>query len=497
MVAQIVQMVLGFVTRTIFLKYLSAEYLGVNSLFSNILSMLSLAELGLTSAFLFELYKPLSENNKPQIAVIIKYLKKTYQIVGLVVFVTGLVLIPFLDQIIAHKPQTVVEDIRILYLFFLFNSASGYFFSYKISLLDADQKISVSTLNSVKFLIIQNLLQIVVLVFMQNFLLYLTVQLLVQLFSNFWISRIVDKKYPFLSEHNHLKIDAAVRNRITKNVQASFLVKIGGVLVNGTDNLFISYFVGLALLGKFSNYVMLFAMVNSILMIIFASIKSSVANFVVKESLERQREIFQTLNFLNFLCFGISALLILFCINDFIKIWVGSQYVLSDKIPVLLAVNFFMVGMQNGFWTFKGAYGFFNYGKYMVLGTAVINLVLSYFLGSQAGIVGILAATAIARLTTNFWYDPFVVLKHGLKQNPLFYMGRFLYYLLVLALIFGGSRLIFKNLELTGILSVIVRFFITLLVSAVMIFIFFARSSEVQKTLLLLQNFNPVSKFRK
>lgn len=495
-IAQIIQMVLGFVSRTVFIKYLSAEYLGVNSLFSNILSMLSLAEFGLTAAFVYELYKPLSENNKPQIAIIVRYLKKTYHIVGLVIFITGLVLLPFLDQIIAHKPATVTEDLRILYLFFLFNSASGYFFSYKISLLDADQKISLSTINAIKFTIIQNVLQILVLVFTQNFLFYLAVQLLVQLFSNFWISRIVDKKYPFLSESNHLKIDVEVRKRIRKNVQASFLSKIGGVMVNGTDNLFISYFVGLALLGKFSNYVMLFALVNSMLMIIFANIKSSVANLVTKESLERQREVFRTLNFLNFIFFGTSALLIFFCINNFISVWVGEQYVLPTDIPFLLAINFFIVGMQNGFWTFKGAYGFFTYGQYLVLGTATINLILSYFLGLQYGIVGILAATAIARFFTNFWYDPYIVLKFGLKENPLVYAWRFLKYILVLSLIFICCYLTFGIFSILGVGAIVMKFMITVSISSICIFLFFGKSKEMQKVLILFQTVKKFVKYR-
>lgn len=497
MFAQGMQMLLSFVTRTVFINFLSAEYLGINSLFSNVLAMLSLTELGITSAFIYELYKPLSENNKTQIAVIIKYFKKAYHWVGIIIFISGLLLIPFLNQIIAKKPINIIEDIRIIYLFFLFNSASGYFFSYKISLLDADQKISVSILNSVKFLIIQNVLQILVLVFTQNFLFYLSVQLLVQLLSNFWISRIVDKKYPFLSEHNHLRIEASIRKNIVKNVKATFLQKIGLVLVNGTDNLFISYFVGLAILGKFSNYVMLFSLANGILMIIFANLKSSVANFVTKEPIERQREVFRTINFLNFLFFGISSLLIFFCINDFVNIWIGEKYILPMNITLFLAVNFFMVGMQNSFWTFKSAFGFFTYGKYLVMVTAIINLFLSYFLGRTFGIVGILVSTAIARIVTNFWYDPYIVLKNGLKQNPIHYLLRFSLYIFVLGLAYYISWFILRNFVQHNLISLATKFFTTLIISLILILLFFGKSVEIQKTLEFLKNFKRFSNLKK
>lgn len=479
-VAQLIQMILGFVSRTVFIKYLSAEYLGVSSLFSNILMMLSLAELGIASAFIYELYKPLSEKNHEQTAVILRYFKKTYRIVGLAVLVAGLLLLPFLNGIIAEKPATITEDIRLIFLFYIFGSASSYFFSYKISMLDADQRISVSTLNNMKFLIGQNIVQILLLIFTQNFLLYLGVQIVSQFLSNIYISKIVIKQYPFLSKYKDIKLSSKSRENIITNVKATFLTKIGGVLVNATDNIFISMFVGLAVLGKYSNYVMLFGLVSSFLMIIFANIKSSVAHFVINESLERQREMFRMINFMNFVCFGVSSLLIYFCINDFIQIWVGESYVLPSYIPLILAVNFFMVGMQNGFWTFKAAYGYFRYGRYMVLGTALINLLLSYVLGMEFGIVGIITATAIARLITNFWYDPYIVLKKGLKQRPIDYVYRFALYLFILLSVASFIYFLFLHLHVQIWLQIILKILIIIPCTVAMIYLFMGKTAEVQ-----------------
>lgn len=364
--AQIIQMVLGFISRTIFIKYLAIEYLGVSSLFSNILSMLSLAELGLGAAFVYSLYKPLAEGNKTEITTIIKFYKKTYIVVGIFIFITGLALLPFLSNIIPEKPATIVEDIRLIYLIYIFNTGSSYFFSYKVSLLDADQKMAVATKNYIKFSVVQQLLQIIILIVTSNFILYLLTQSVMQFLSNFHISKIVDKTYPFLRENNHLKIDKDVKNKIVSNVKATFFAKIGQVLVTGTDNLFINYFVGLAVLGKYSNYLMLMAMVSGMVMIIFTNLKSSIANVIVKETLEKQREIFQVLNFW---LFGLCAVIFIFSVEDFISMWIGRQFLLPSYIVLMMAVSFFMVGMNNGFWTFKAAFRFFNEGKYMVTGT--------------------------------------------------------------------------------------------------------------------------------
>lgn len=468
LLAQAVQMVLGFVSRTVFIQYLSAEYLGVSSLFSNILTMLSLAELGIASAFIYELYKPLADKNEEQVAVILRYFKKAYHWVGISVFVIGLVLLPFLNDIIAEKPTTITEDIRIIYLFYIFNSASGYFFSYKISLLNADQKISVATAYTIKFSIAQTLLQILILILTQNFLLYLLVQILCQLASNIFVSYVVDKQYPFLFRYKTVTLNAQSRTNILTNVKATFFTKIGGVLVNGTDNIFISAFVGLAILGKYSNYVMLLGLVSSVLMIVFSNIQSSIAHFVLTETLERKRELFRTLNFLNFVGFGLTSLLFYFVVNDFVLLWIGKKYLLETQIALVMIVNFFMVGMQNAFWAFKSAHGFFKHGRFMVLGTAALNLVLSYFLGKNLGIFGILLATAISRLLTNFWYDPFIVLKLGLQENPLHYSLRFAMYLSILVLTGFSAHFIFQFIHFSPwilipikIIGVVTLFFST------------------------------------
>lgn len=476
--SQLIQMVLGFVSRTIFISYLAVDYLGVNSLFTNIISVLSLAELGVGSAFIYALYKPLAEKNAFEIATIIAFYKRVYMFIGAFIFVAGLCLLPFLSSLVPPQSSVITEDIRVIYFLFLFNSASTYFFSYKLSLLDADQKSATITLNTTVFLLIQNALQILVLVLTQNFILYLVVQVLCALSSNYYISRIVDKQYPYLSEFKTASIDVSLKSSILKNTKATFLVKIGGILVNSTDNLIINYFVGLAVLGKFSNYVMLVAIVSNFLVIIFANIRSSVANFVVTESQENQRSIFYALNFINFWLYGLSFLFIVFLMNDFISLWIGLNYVLSLKIALMVGINFFMVGMQSAFWTFKSSYGFFRQGRYMVLLTALLNLVLSFMFGYYYGVFGVLFATAIARLLTNFWYDPYVVLTMGLALNPLTYVFRFAKYIAVLLV--SGLLIYFSShfLPYSLLVSFIFKICLCLLIPNVLIVAVFRSTPE-------------------
>ena len=487
-VSQVVQMILGFITRTIFIKYLAVEYLGINSLFSNILSMLSLAELGIGSAFIYSLYKPLADKNEYEIATILQFYKKIYVGIGIFIFISGLLIIPFLNDIIPAKPNTITENLTFLYLIFLFNSASTYFFSYKISLLEADQKSAVITLNTTVFLVFQNIFQIIILVVTQNFILYLLVQLFCNLASNFWISNTVNKRYTFLSNYKKEKVDVVLKNSILGNAKATFLVKIGGVIVNGTDNLIINYFVGLTFLGKFSNYIMLVAIASSFLQIFFFNLKASIANLTVTENKEKQKEIFDVMNFANFWFYGLAAVLITILINDFIVIWIGKEFQLAFSIAIMLAINFFMVGMQNAFWTFKTIYGFFEQGKYLILLTAALNLILSFIGGYFYGIFGVLLATGIARLVTNFWYDPYIVLKLGLGVNPKEYISKFIKYVVILIVSTLIIYYISSFLNFSVVLNFVIKIMLCLLITNGFILLVFKNEPEFKKIKELISN---------
>lgn len=477
-IGQLIQTAAGFANRTIFVYYLSVEYLGLNGLFASILSMLALAELGLGSAFTYSLYKPLAEGEKQTIAGILGLYRKAYHTIGITIFIIGLALMPFLNAIIGPKPEAITENIYILYLFFLFNTAATYFFSYKIALLNADQRNYISTFNYSVFFVLQNVVQIIVLIWTRNFLYYLCAQAVFQLASNFSISIITDKYYPFLKTFRKEKIDPFIRKGIIKNAKATFLIKIGGVLVNNTDNLIINYFSGLVLVGLASNYNLLIGIATAMIVQIFNNVSSSIAQVNVRETKAKQYEVFSLINFANFWIYGWGAIAISLLMGDFIQLWIGEKFVLPFSIAVMLAVNFFMVGMQSAVWTFKSTYGFFNEGKYLVILTAILNLLFSFVLGSVYGLFGILLATALARVSTNFWYDPFVVFKKGLQKPPSTYALKLAMYVVVLLITFVTTYFALQwNMTLTWWVF-IAKAFLCLLIPNLIFVVFFFKREE-------------------
>lgn len=480
-IAQISQMILGFVSRTIFIKFLAVEYLGVNGLFSNILSLLSLAELGIAGAISYSFYKPLADKDEVKIAALINFSAKIYTSIALIVAVLGLLVVPFLDDIVKNPPKELANDLVIIYLLFLFNTVSAYFLQYKISIFQADQRSYLIFKNNTLFFFLQNLFQILVLLFFKNFIFYLIIQTIFQLLGNVVLSFKVNKYYPFLKKYKEVKLDSESKKQIYSNVKSNSFIKIGGIVVNSTDNLILNYFSGIAMVGLLSNYNLLIGLGSSLIVQVFSSLTASVANINAIESQDKKIETFNLINFMNFWIYGVVSVVIIFLINDFILIWIGQNYILPISVVILLVINFYMYGMQNAVWMFKFTFGIFKQGQYLILLTALINLVLSFVFGYYYGLVGILAATAIARLLTNAWFDPYIVFKLGLNSNPVNYLIKYINYFLVLLLSIAILFSINYFLFFEGLLASILKLGIVLFVPNFLIFVFYKNSEEYKR----------------
>jgi O-antigen/teichoic acid export membrane protein len=213
---------------------------------------------------------------------------------------------------------------------------------------------------------------------------------------------------------------------------------------------------------------------------VFANLTGSIANVNVKETLEKKREVFHIVNFANFWVYGLASIGFIVLVNDFITVWIGNQYTLSFDVVLILALNFYMVGMQNAVWTFKGTFGLFKQGRWLVIGTAIINLVLSFLLGSYFGLFGILLSIAIARAITNSWYDPYVVFTIALELNASDYFIKYLKYLLVLLLILAVLFGIFYLFPLNGLLGLLFKLFLCFVIPNVLIYLIFRKTNEMK-----------------
>lgn len=428
--------VIGYICRIIFVRCLAAEYLGINGLFSNILSMLSLVELGIGSAMGYALYHPLAKDDKEKITSLMALYKKSYNIIGIVVALLGIMMIPLLQYIIV-KPQQIVENIYIIYLVYLFNTASSYFFSYRSALLIAAQKNYIVSGVNYAITTIVSIIQIPILLITQNFMIYLICQSIGVFINNVIVSMWAKHDYPYIEKKNVKPITKKEKRQMAVNIKALTINKIAAMLVNNTDNIVITYFNGLISTGVISNYTLLTGTLGSITSQLFNGITASVGNLNAVENNKKKYNFFRILNLANFWIYGWCCIGIFLVSGEIVKICFGQKFVLDMQIPLVLAINFYLVGMNNAVLIYKNAMGLFKYGQYLLILTAMINLVLDVILGKMWGMFGIFLATIIARVLTNTWYEPYAVFKYGLEKNFKEYIKIFLEYVVVL--IFTGA----------------------------------------------------------
>ena len=469
--------VLGFVCRMVFVKCLSADYLGVNGLFTNILTMLSLAELGVGSAIVYALYKPLAENDEEKIASLMRLYSKAYRMIGTLIAVVGLALMPFIKLIIQEQPN-ISESIYLLYGINLFNTASSYFFSYRSSLLIAAQRNYIVSGINYAITILQSVLQMVFLLKFRNYLGYLLIQTAGTFVFYILVSYVATKQFPFIRKKDVKPLPKNEQKMLFSNIRDLMIYKVSSLLVNSTDNILITFFNGLATTGIASNYTLLVNTLNSLLSQVFNGLTASIGNHNASESGEKRYQMFSFLNMMNFWIFGWAALGIFFCSSDLVQLCFGEEYVLSTEIPFVMALNFLSVGMMNAVWTYKHTLGLFHYGRFIQFFTGILNIVFSVLLGTYWGLFGILFATFIARLFTSLWYDPYAVFKYGFQKSLSIYAKKIAKYLVVLSVSAILCRISFLVVNGGILVRTLLKMVLCSLVSNAVFWIAFHRSEE-------------------
>ena len=427
--SQIVTILLSFIVRTVFIKVLSAEYLGINGLFTNIITMLSLADLGIGIAIPYTLYKPLANDDKRKLKSLMTLYSKIYNVIGIVILVLGILITPFLKYIIKEVPD--IKNLNLIYILFIVNSACSYFFVYKKLLLDSDQKGYIATKIIMNMTVIKSFIEIVILIISKNYIFYLSVSIIITILQNFLISRKCDKIYPFLKNTNSDKVTKTDLDELKKNTSALIIYRVGTVALNGTDNIIISKFVGIVMVGIYSNYLLIVNAITKIISQIFDAITSSIGNLVVTTNNEKSEDIFYKLQFLNFWLYTFFGACVIVLINPFMKIWAGENYVLDNMTAYIIGLNLYIYGMQSVVSSFRNAYGLFVQGKYRPIIMTIVNIVLSIILAQSMGVFGVILATVISRLFVTGLYDPIIVFKYGFKKSSKWYFITYFKYFLL------------------------------------------------------------------
>lgn len=469
---------LKFIVRMVFIKTLPIEYLGVNGLFTNVLAMLSLAELGIGPAIVYSLYKPLAYGDKETVKSIMRLFKKVYIAVGGIILVLGLLLFPFLDSFI--KDGQGVPQVHYFYLVFLLNTVVSYLWTYKRSLLIADQKQYVVNIYQAAVQVLVAVLQIIFLLIFADYWCFIILMLLGTVLENFSIAHKADKEYPYLNEKAEV-LDLDIKQQIVKNTKAMICHKIGGMVVFSSSNLVLSKFAGLAAVGLYSNYYMVIAALNAFAAKFFESITASIGNLMVLEESGKKIKAFKITEFITALqasiCF--CGLYVLF--NPFVELWVGKEYLFSEVVVTAMAFSFYLTYMRKAVLMFRDACGLYWNDRYKPLAESVINLAASIYLTVHYGVIGVVVGGVISTLLTCFWVEPYVLFNNGIDIKLKDYFIDYLKFTVVALLAAVTSQLVYSSLFTNvTILNFISSILICVIITLTLWFVVFYKREEMQ-----------------
>lgn len=456
-----INLILSFVTRTIFIHVFSAAYLGINGVFTNILSVLSLSELGIGVAMNYFLYAPIASDDHKTIRQFMNLYRIMYTVVGGFVGIAGLCLIPFLDFFLKDQPD--IQGITFIYIMYLTNTVVSYMWGYKRAIIDGHQKSYIGTFINTIFTTTQFVLQIIVLLVFENFILYLAIQIACSIATNFVVARKANKMYPYLKEDRKELPSKETRKEVFKNVGAMSLHKLGDVVVNNTDNLIMSTAVGVTIVGMLSNYQMIQASIITALNGLFGAFTASIGNLTVEEDDESVFRVYKTLQFLCFWLYSFCSVGFMVVFTPFMETWASiagkpaEELVIPMAMLLVFTANFYMGGMRRVILTFRDAMGLYWYDRYKPIFEVIINLIVSIVLVIYIGAIGVMIGTLVSTMTTCFWVEPLVTYKYGFHRKVRHYFGLFTKYTLTTIIVGGFTYWVCHFINMGGILEVVLK----------------------------------------
>lgn len=477
--SNVLTIIVGLVAQAVFIKILGSEYLGLNGLFSNVISMLGIVELGMGSAIIYNMYKPIAEKDHEKIKSLMQFYKKSYRIITLIISIIGIMIIPFIKYIVDIESVTVGINVYLVYILFLLETICSYILSYKRSMLYADQKEYITNIIHMGYTILVNTMQLTFLYFTHDYYLYLIIKVMMRLVENIVISSYVNRRYSYLLDNNVTKLDSKTEKDIFQKIKALFFHKIGTFIVSGTDNIIISKYLGLVTVGLYSNYYMIINAVQTVINHIIQATRASVGNLLVTESKTKQFDIFNKIRFVNFWISCFSSICIFVIMDSFITIWIGYKFVLPTKVLLVLVINFFIVSSRSTYGAFKEAAGIFYEDRFVPIIESLLNIVLSIIFVKKFGLMGVFMGTIASGLVLWCYSYPKYVYNKLFGRKISDYIKETIYYFIIFILIAGFTYSLailisFDNVYLQFISNVL----IALIVPNVIMLLLFSKDEN-------------------
>lgn len=484
---KIYQMVIPFVMRTAMIYLLGIEYLGLNSLFTSVLQVLNLAELGVGSAMVYSMYKPIAENNSVMICALMRLYKIYYRIIGIVILAMGVILLPLIPNLITGDIPADM-NVYILYLLNLGATVLSYWlFAYKNSILQAHQRTDMISKVMLFTETVKYLLQIGTLAIFHNYYYFVIVILVTQVMTNIITAKVSDKMYPQYQPKGELSKEMI--KQINQRIRDLFTSRIGTIIVNSADTIVISAFLGLTVLAVYQNYFYLITAVIGLISTVFTSVTAGIGNSIVVETREKN---FQDLNKFTFIITWISGVCVscfLCLFQPFMKVWVGKELLLDFSVVICFCIYFFVYEINQLLNTYKDAAGIWHMDRFRPLVTALTNLSMNLIMVQFMGIYGIILSTVLSTLFVGMpWllYNLFTTLFEKMQFIP--YLKKLFFYVGIVLLSTFVTYYICNLIQMPEILLIPVRLVICLIMPNIIFFVAYHKTREFKASAQLIDN---------
>lgn len=472
---------LPFITRTVLIYTMGMNYVGLGSLFTSLLQVLSFTELGIGSALVFSMYKPIAENNIEKVNMYLNFYRKVYRIIGCIVLGLGLVMLPCLDFLVAGDiPEGI--NLQILFSVYLLNNIVGYFlFTYKQSILTASQRVDIISKRDMVIQCILGILQVGCLIFLHNYYVYVLLIPLATLLNNLLLAHITNKYYPqYRCEGNITKEELAI---LKKQVGGLVFQKIGNIVLTSVDTIVISAFLGLHILGIYQGYYYIITALAGILASIQSSLIPSIGNSVALNSVEKNLVDFKKFNFLYqwIAIWWCSCLLSLY--QPFIRMWQGSENMLSNNMVILLVILFFSQKMNTMCWMYREAVGMWWENRFVPLISSIVNLVINITLVQIIGLPGIVISTIVSMIFVNFPGGSYALFNKYFKSKGEYkaYLLRNIRNFILMGIVAGITYFACSGVPEYGIFNFSIRLTICIIIPNTLLLLFNIKNKDFKE----------------
>lgn len=479
MISQIVMGIVCFLERMVFNQYFISDYLGFYSLFRNVISVLSVADLGLNVAIAYALYKPLAEDNYDEICAIMSFYKRVYAVVGTIILIGGLVFTPFLSFFV--NTTVPINNVRLYFIIFLLGTVFEFYLSYKQILIEANQERYKITLAVNIFHAAMYLTQIGVSIFTGNFLLYSLCILIFDTSRCLFLRHLATKEFKYLKRKVTVKLSKASKDAMFSNIKGLIMSRIGSALVTSSDSILISTFVSSAVLGLYSNYQMITSGLIGFIRIIPNAITASLGNMGAVESSEKVADSYKSIDTCFFIIYGIFTIVLANIINPIIATFFGLDRCLPFSSAFLMCLVFYLSSNKSIFNTYKSSLGLFWFDRKRPIISGVANLVFSIIFANFMGLNGIILGTALTYFCIDLIIEPKIIFNKGFNTHSTRYIIYNMARLLMVIIMMLSTYYVTSFLPYAGILAIICRFAVALFISALVFFILYRKNIYVKQ----------------